>query len=306
MTKMVISPENQMVMLNRYLIDNAHLLPSPVITVGGQAVMYWYATYMDFYPEQPDMTFITSIDVDYVAKKEGAEAIAQIFNVDNRMQEIFNPPSIAVFNLIDKDTGKVKENAQGQFLNEQLNEANIVDVIDRPSGFGHDDFAGDRLLLNTELFLVMPDRQGAAMSHDFVRVLNPVACILSRLSNATVPMGKDKFTEAMRIRVLALPAFNFLLEKLHNLPFREARKYVDYFITIIWRREFRRFQVQHSIPLYMILAQLVKELTESPGDYVLPQFYLNELPRKVMFLEKEYDRYQRLVATVEPDKPFEK
>lgn len=143
-------------------------------------------------------------------------------------------------------------------------------MIDRPSGFGHDDFAGDRLLLNTELFLVMPDRQGAAMSHDFVRVLNPVACILSRLSNATVPMGKDKFTEAMRIRVLALPAFNFLLEKLHNLPFREARKYVDYFITIIWRREFRRFQVQHSIPLYMILAQLVKELTESPGDYVLP------------------------------------
>lgn len=107
MTKMVISPENQLVMLNRYLIDNAHLLPSPVITVGGQAVMYWYATYMDFYPEQPDMTFITSIDVDYVAKKEGAEAIAQIFNVDNRMQEIFNPPSIAVFNLIDKDTGKV-------------------------------------------------------------------------------------------------------------------------------------------------------------------------------------------------------
>jgi len=51
-------------------------------------------------------------------KKRGAEAIAQIFNVDNRMQEIFNPPSIAVFNLIDKDTGKVKENAQGQFLNE--------------------------------------------------------------------------------------------------------------------------------------------------------------------------------------------
>lgn len=89
-------------MLNRCLIDNAHLLPSPVITVGGQAVMYWYATYMDFYPEQPDMTFITSIDVDYVAKKEGAEAIAKIFNVDSRMQEIFNPPSIAVFNLIDK------------------------------------------------------------------------------------------------------------------------------------------------------------------------------------------------------------
>lgn len=161
-------------------------------------------------------------------------------------------------------------------------------------------------MLNTELFLVMPDRQGAAMSHDFVRVLNPVACILSRLSNATVPMGKDKFTEAIRIKVLALPAFNFLLEKLHNLPFREARRYVDYFIAIIWRREFRRFQVQHSIPLYVILAQLVKELAESPGEYVLPQFYLNELPRKVMFLEREYDRYQRLVTTVDSGKAVDK
>ncbi|WP_312229271.1 hypothetical protein [Pseudescherichia sp.] len=296
MTKMVIPPENQLVMLNRYLIDNADQLPSPVITVGGQAVMYWYATYMDFYPDQPDMTFITSIDVDYVAKKEGAEAIAKIFNVDSKMQEIFNPPSIAVFNLIDKDTGKVKENAQGQFLNDQLNEANIVDIIDRPSGFEHDDFTGDKLFLNTEPFLVMPDRHGAAMSHDFVRVLNPVACILSRLSNATVPMGKDRFTEAMRIKVLALPAFNFLLEKLQSLPFREARKYVDYFSTIIWRREFRRFQVEYSIPLYVILAHLVKELAKSPGDYVLPQFYLNELPRKVMFLEQEYYRYQKLAA----------
>lgn len=110
------------------------------------------------------------------------------------------------------------------------------------------------------------------MSHDFVRVLTPVACILSRLSNATIPMGKDRFTEAICIKVLALPVFNFLLEKLQTLPFREARKYVDYFIAIIWRREFRRFQVEHSIPLYVIVAQLVKELVESAGDYVFPQF----------------------------------
>lgn len=296
MAKIVIPPENQVVMLNRCLIDNADRLPSPVITVGGQAVMYWYATYMDFYPEQPDMTFITSMDVNYVAKKEGVEIIAHIFNVQSRREEIFNPPSIAVFNLIDKDTGKVKENAQGLFLNDQLNEANIVDVIDRPSGFEHDDFTGHKLLLNTEPFLVMPDKHGAAMSHDFVRVLNPVACILSRLSNATIPMGKDRSTEAVRIKVLALPVFNFLLEKLQSLPFREGRQYVDYFASIIWRREFRRFQVEQGIPLYVILAQLVEELTASPGDFVLPEFYRNELPRKVASFKKEYMRYQKLVA----------
>jgi len=53
--------------------------------------------------------------------------------------------SIAVLSLIDKDTGRVKEDAQGQFLNEQLNEANIVEIIDRPTGFDAGDFLDDKL-----------------------------------------------------------------------------------------------------------------------------------------------------------------
>lgn len=295
MTSHAIPPEEQILKLNRYLIDNAVQLPSPVITVGGQAVMYWYLTYLHLYPDQPDITFITSIDVDYVTRKEGIDVIAKIFNVSAQVQEIFNPPSIAVLSLIDKDTGRVKEDAQGQFLNEQLNEANIIDIIDRPTGFEVGDFVGDKLALNTEPFLVMPDRQGAAMSHEFVRVLNPVACIRSRLSNATVPMGKDRLTEAERIRVLALPAFNFLLEKLQTLPFRQGRCYVDYFISFIWNRSFRRFQAEHRIPLFRIVEQLVAELEQDPDDEVPPEFYQEELSRKVDYLTQEYQRYLRMV-----------
>lgn len=294
-----IPPEEQIIKLNRYLIDNAHQLPSPVITVGGQAVMYWYLTNLHLYPNQPDMTAITSIDVDYVARKESVEVIAKIFNVEGRVQEIFNPPSIAVLNLIDKDTGKVKEDAQGQFLNEQLNEANIVDIIDRPAGFEAGDFVNDKLALNTEPFLVMPDRHGAAMSDELVRVLNPIACIRSRLSNATVPMGKDKLTEAARIRVLALPAFNFMLEKLQTLPFREGREYVDYLLSFMWNRSFRHFQAQYKIPLYRIVEQLVAELEQNPGDYVSPGLYLEELPRKTEYLAQEYQRYLKIVGTEE-------
>jgi len=295
MTSHAIPPEEQILKLNRYLIDNAVQLPSPVITIGGQAVMYWYLTYLHLYPDQPDITFITSIDVDYVTRKEGIDVIAKIFNVSAQVQEIFNPPSIAVLSLIDKDTGRVKEDAQGQFLNEQLDEANIVDIIDRPTGFEVGDFVGDKLALNTEPFLVMPDRQGAAMSHEFVRVLNPVACIRSRLSNATVPMGKDRLTEAERIRVLALPAFNFLLEKLQTLPFRQGRRYVDYFISFIWNRSFRRFQAEHRIPLFRIVEQLVAELEQDPDDEVPPEFYQEELSRKVDYLTQEYQRYLRMV-----------
>lgn len=295
MTSHAIPPEEQILKLNRYLIDNAVQLPSPVITVGGQAVMYWYLTYLHFYPEQPDITSITSIDVDYVTRKEGVDVIAKIFNVSAQVQEIFNPPSIAILSLIDKDTGRVKEDAQGQFLNEQLNEANIVDIIDRPIGFEVEDFVDDKLALNTEPFLVMPDRHGAAMSHEFVRVLNPVACIRSRLSNATVPVGKDRLTEAERIRVLALPAFNFLLEKLQTLPFRQGRRYVDYFISFIWDRSFRRFQAEHRIPLFRIVEQLVAELEQDPDHEVPPEFYQEELSRKVDFLTQEYQRYLRIV-----------
>lgn len=295
MTSHAIPPEEQILKLNRYLIDNAVQLPSPVITVGGQAVMYWYLTYLHFYPEQPDITSITSIDVDYVTRKEGVDVIAKIFNVSAQVHEIFNPPSIAILSLIDKDTGRVKEDAQGQFLNEQLNEANIVDIIDRPIGFEVEDFVDDKLALNTEPFLVMPDRHGAAMSHEFVRVLNPVACIRSRLSNATVPVGKDRLTEAERIRVLALPAFNFLLEKLQTLPFRQGRRYVDYFISFIWDRSFRRFQAEHRIPLFRIVEQLVAELEQDPDHEVPPEFYQEELSRKVDFLTREYQRYLRIV-----------
>lgn len=295
MTSHAIPPEEQILKLNRYLIDNAVQLPSPVITVGGQAVMYWYLTYLHFYPEQPDITSITSIDVDYVTRKEGVDVIAKIFNVSAQVQEIFNPPSIAILSLIDKDTGRVKEDAQGQFLNEQLNEANIVDIIDRPIGFEVEDFVDDKLALNTEPFLVMPDRHGAAMSHEFVRVLNPVACIRSRLSNATVPVGKDRLTEAERIRVLALPAFNFLLEKLQTLPFRQGRRYVDYFISFIWDRSFRRFQAEHRIPLFRIVEQLVAELEQDPDHEVPPEFYQEELSRKVDYLTQEYQRYLRMV-----------
>jgi len=258
--------------------------------------MYWYLTYLHLYPDQPDVTAITSIDVDYVARKEGVDVIARIFNVESKTQDIFHPPSIAVLSLIDRDTGQVKEDEQGQFLNARLNEANIVDIIDRPTGFDADDFVANKLRLNTEPYLVMPDRHGAAMCHEFVRVLNPLACIRSRLSNATVPMGKDRLTEAERIRVLALPAFNFLLEKLQTLPFRVGRKYVDYFLSFIWQRDFRRFQAEHNIPLYRIVEQLTVELEHDPGNYISPELYMKELPRKIDYLKQEYERFLKRIA----------
>lgn len=157
MLKPAIPPEEQLFKLNRSLMRNASLLPSPVITVGGQCIMYWYGVYMDAYIHKPELVYMTSNDVDYVSRREGVEAIANIFNVNFRLQDVFTPPSIAVLDLIDKNTGRIKEDEQGLFINPDAGEANIVDIIDRPAGFDVDDFCGDKLLLNTEPFLVMPE-----------------------------------------------------------------------------------------------------------------------------------------------------
>ncbi|WP_413730153.1 hypothetical protein [Sodalis sp. RH22] len=292
MSKLAIPPDEQMVKLNRYLIRNAEKLPSPVITVGGQAVMYWLAVYMDAYTEKPDMTFINSIDIDYVARNEGIAAIAQIFNVNAEIQTTFTPPSLAVLALIDAGTGKVKEDEHGLFLNPEVNEPNIVDIIDRPSGFESDDFIGKKLALNTELFQVLPEHYGDVTCNDKVRVLNPIACIRSRLSNATVPpMQKDPLTEAARIRALAIPAYNFLLEKFECLPFRQGRVYLDYFCSMIWQRNYRRYQIEHKLPLYRIIEKMLDEIKLKPNDFNLPEnFYHIELPRKLEHLRTEYER----------------
>lgn len=104
-------------------------------------------------------------------------------------------------------------------------------------------------------------------------------------------LGKNSLTEAERIRVLALPAFNFLLEKLQTLPYRQGRRYVDYSVSFIWDRAFRRFQAQHKIPLYRIVEQLVAELELETDDDVPPGFCQEALSRRDDFLAQEYQRY---------------
>ncbi|WP_414165502.1 hypothetical protein ACMGGS_06715 [Superficieibacter sp. BNK-5] len=296
MVKPVIPPEEQIIKLNRYLMRNADQLPSPVITVGGQAVMYWYEVYLQAYEKKPDVIYISSVDVDYVTRRESVAIIARVFNVDAHLQKVFNPPSIAVLDLIDKDTGKIKEDEEGIFLNPREREPNVVDIIDRPAGFDVDDFSDKKLLLNTEPYCVLPEYQGDVTSHAKVLVLNPIACIRSRLANATVPMGKDKLTEVARIKALAVPVYNYLLDKFETLEFRESRKYLNYYCDVIWQRSYRRFQALHHIPLYIILESLLTELMSNPEDYNVPSSFIQqELPHRIAWLKSEYERISKSV-----------
>lgn len=285
----IIPPTIQLMKLNESLIRNAHRLPSPVVTVGGQAVVYWYGYYLEAYQVKPILESITSVDVDYVTRRETVEVIAELFNVEPHMQEVFTPPSIAVLDLIDLDTGKVKEDEEGLFLDPRTDETNIIDIIDRPTGFEVRDFKEEGLILNTERFYI--DTGAEELSSEKVLILNPVACMRSRLANATAPMGKDKLIEADRIKALAVPVYNFLLEKFRALEFRESRKYLDYYCQIIWQSQYRRYQVEYNIPLYTILEQFLVHLKSFPHSYNYPPAFIEtELPRRLECMSSKYKR----------------
>ncbi|MEI2265698.1 hypothetical protein [Erwinia sp. CGal63] len=145
MTELHIPASAQVYLLNHELIAHADELQDAVITVGGQAVFYWASYYQELYPadEQPDERALRSVDIDYVSRKSNVDSIAKALNVEPKFQEPFNPPSIAMFSLIDRDTAKIKEFGGRLFSNADAEyRENIIDIIDRPSGFQHDDFTG--------------------------------------------------------------------------------------------------------------------------------------------------------------------
>ncbi|MEQ9772138.1 hypothetical protein ABRQ03_14920 [Pectobacterium jejuense] len=294
MSKEILDPIEQTIRLNTYLIESGDKLPSPVITVGGQAIVYWISTYLTRYPQgkEPDISRMRTIDVDYVARRESASVISDIFNVQLQMQDPFTPPSIAVLNMIDRDTGKIKEDAAGNlFADPLMNSPNLVDIIDRPAGFEAKDFSDAKLRLNTELFQVLPEQHGSRMTHEMVRILNPVACIRSRLGNITQKVKRDVPQEIERIKALLIPAYHFLMDKLEGLSFREARPYVDAFAQVIWDNRYRRTLVNYQLPLYKILAAIQTELATNKDNYDLPiAFIERELPAIIRRHEETYKR----------------
>jgi len=112
----VIPPYEQAYLLNKQLIARAHLFRDPVITIGGQAVQYWVSYYYQLYRNAlPDARLITSVDVDYAARRHDITAIARALGVDANLNDAGQPPSLARFLLIDEATRTIKA-VKGRFL----------------------------------------------------------------------------------------------------------------------------------------------------------------------------------------------
>ncbi|WP_052760822.1 MULTISPECIES: hypothetical protein [Photorhabdus] len=241
-----IEPLDQLYLLNRELMEHADNFTAPVITIGGQAVHYWVTWYYNNYSAKPLSEYVTSNDVDFSARKIDIEAIAKALNVSIQHNENNPPPSIAIFALKDKDTGKIKEYKNRLFVNKQIyNEKhiempNVVDIIDWPAGFELNDFQTNKLALNTEIFYI-PIIGMKYTPHYNVRILNPIACMKSRFFNIYSKVKMDVMQEVERINMLCVPVLIFLYEKFDKCDFREAKKYFSKFLEIVENTHYKRF-----------------------------------------------------------------
>ena len=300
----VIPPYEQTYLLNKQLIARAHLFRDPVITIGGQAVQYWVSYYHQLYRNAlPDARLITSVDVDYAARRHDITAIARALGVDANLNNPGQPPSLARFVLIDAATRSIKT-VKGRFFADpaQPAHANTVDIIDFPSGFTWHDFAGENLLLNTEPFYVSQEHPDEPEYHERVRVINPLACLRSRFSNLQT-LRRDPLIEVARIKALMLPCVYFLLEKFdavsapdemtaaQPVSFREMKRYADALYTFAMQEDVVRVQVSHEIALYRIIEQLMAIFAAEPESYNVPvAFWQKELPVKAADMKKYVER----------------
>lgn len=293
-----IPPFEQAYLLNTQLIASGDQLRDAVITVGGQAVQYWVSYFHEQYGDElPDQRLVTSIDVDYSAKKHDVQAIARALNVDVSLNDAGNPPSVARFLLIDSETKRIK-GVEGRYFSdpEAPENANTVDVIDWPAGFEEEDFIGKKLLLNTEPFLIqIPEREGPVM-HDKVRVLNPLACMKSRFANLRT-WRQRREVELARINALKIPCFFFILEMFDHLHFREARAHFMNLYALAWDERYLPLQTtvhdaKHNISLLPILEKVHEYLVAHLDDFDVPEDFVHkDLPNRLRQLSERVERY---------------
>lgn len=306
----VIPPYEQMYLLNQQLICNADQLKHAVITVGGQAVQYWISYYYSMYGDQlPDVRLTTSVDCDYSARKDDIAAIAKTLNVKAWLNKEGNPPSLAQFMLIDQDTDDIKQDNGRLFaVPDAPDAANVVDIIDKPSGFERVDFLGSQLNFFTTPFYVEATGPGIPEMSEKVRVLNPIACMRSRFSNLIL-LRRNPEIEVARINALKIPCYFFLIDTFDVEPFRAAREMYmelwqlaeneDYLrqqaFWHTWQGPLMRNQQSNNITLLEILEKVHQFIAGHLDEFDVPEDFVNkDLPRKLAHLRQKFERYIEL------------
>lgn len=297
-----LRPIDQLFFINKALIDNAHKLVEPIVTVGGQAVHYWVVNYIADYKETPpEEVYITSNDVDFSTRLSNLSVIEKILNVEANRDENGPPPSLALILLKDKTTHKIKSENGKYYINHELYdgehqiEPNIVDIIDFPAGFEHIDFKGKKLILNTEAFQLPIELK--TPPSDLVRILNPIACVKSRVANIEQRIKPNVKAEVERINSLRIPIFVFILEKFQSRNFREAKKYLYSLFYLLQNKTTIRIIVKHDIDFISVISAIYMNLRTMKD--MNSMFLTRDFTRRADYTKKKIERKIKYYAEQE-------
>lgn len=288
-----LAPLDQLFSLSEEIYSELDGLNKPLIVIGGQAVNYWIEYYdLDSNLTDKQRAQASSVDIDLCGSKEDFIAITDKWEVTFRKPPIDQAtPEQGICLLVNKVTERIKESDGllyldiGELLNTGDIQPNQVDFLSEPNGFKAIDFKNSRLLQHTDE-LKFP-AEFKLNSHPNLKILNPIGCIKSRMSNYySLKAVRNPELELARINLLRAPLSMFLQESLLTNGFKITQKYLSLAMKLAKSNLGMEIAILHGIDLSLPLSHFVEQQKASlPKEFVSEQFH-----RWVRGFEKKRER----------------
>lgn len=233
-----LHPLEQLEILNRE-IKHMHF-SHPIIVVGGQAIAYWLWKYQNMFKQDILLDKrLFSYDIDYTCFVEDIPLMAKCWELPYYLNKNGQPPSIGILLTKDKNEN-IKEYNGKYFYNENIQDANIIDIIDTPAGF-EKNFLYSNLNILCEPYF---------SDNDLIYVLNPIACLRARLFNIYGNIKRSSINlEIERIRSLNVTIICFLVNKICNGDFKLGFKYFNLFKNTILNSQVSKIDAKYGLYL---------------------------------------------------------
>lgn len=242
-----LHPLEQLEILNRE-ISNVNL-SHPIIVVGGQAVAYWIWKYQNMFKHEVlSDKRLFSYDIDYTCFVDDIRLLSEAWNIPYYLNKNGQPPSIGILLTKDKN-GKIKQYDNKYFYNENIKDANIIDIIDSPAGFDK------KYLYNNINMLCEPYFR----NNQNIVILNPIACLRARLFNIYGNVKRSSMNlEIERIRSLNVTILCFLVNKISTNNSKLVFKYFNLFKETILNSQVSKIDAKYDLYLRSVLNYFIR------------------------------------------------
>lgn len=242
-----LHPLEQLEILNRE-ISNVNLT-HPIIVVGGQAVAYWIWKYQNMFKHDVlSDKRLFSYDIDYTCFVDDIHLLSKAWNIPYYLNKNGQPPSIGILLTKDKN-GKIKQYDNKYFYNENIKDANIIDIIDSPAGFDK------KYLYNNINMLCEPYFR----NNQNIVILNPIACLRARLFNIYGNVKRSSINlEIERIRSLNVTILCFLVNKISSVDSKLVFKYFNLFKETILNSQVSKIDAKYDLYLRSVLNYFIR------------------------------------------------